>query len=132
MRKKTSLSAMLVVMLVVCVVIGTSNWSKKPFEDLAREDIRSVSVLLSPSGAQIVLDEGQIDDLVDLLREVVIYQRDASAYVGQSVSFSITRTDGTQLSITQCSPVLGIDGVFYRAEYAPCEALNWFANHLEA
>ncbi len=38
--------------------------------------------------------------------------------------------DGTETEITACNPFLVIDGAGYRTKYAPCEALNSYANRL--
>ena len=70
--------------------------------------------------------------MVDLLKEVVIYNKDNSytEYDGQGVTFTLVMADGTQTSIMAYAPFLVIDGVGYKTKYEPCEALNQYANML--
>ena len=68
----------------------------------------------------------ELDRLVALLRDVVIYEEDDlyTEYEGQAVTVQLTMSDGTQTSITAYNPFLIIDGIGYRTEYEPCETLN--------
>ncbi len=70
--------------------------------------------------------------LVDLLKDVVVYNKDNSYtdYSGQGVTFTLVMIDGTQTSIMEYNPFLVIDGVGYKTKYEPCEALNHYANRL--
>ena len=74
----------------------------------------------------------ETDRLIALLQDVVIYEEDNSytEYAGQAVTIQLTMSDGTQTSITEYNPFLIIDGIGYRTEYEPCEALNRYANEL--
>ena len=51
-------------------------------------------------------------------------------YAGQAVQFTVTFVDGTETEVTDYNPFLIIDGTGWRTAYAPCEALNRFANEL--
>ena len=53
-----------------------------------------------------------------------------SEYAGQTVLFTVTMADGTAANVTAYNPFLIIDGTGWRTAYAPCEALNRFANEL--
>ena len=111
--------------LVGCSITGT-----KPFQNLTTEEISSVTVQLQPPDKTLqVEDPGQ---LVALLQDLVIYEEDSSytEYAGQAVTVQLTMSDGTQTNITGYNPFLIIDGVGYRTEYEPCEALNRYANEL--
>ena len=46
------------------------------------------------------------------------------------VLFTVTMADGTAANVTAYNPFLIIDGTGWRTAYAPCEALNRFANEL--
>ena len=68
----------------------------------------------------------------DLLADVRITRPDQSysEYAGQTVLFTVTMADGTAANVTAYNPFLIIDGTGWRTAYAPCEALNRFANEL--
>lgn len=85
---------------------------------------------MSPPDKTIQITE--IKELVEYLKDVVIYNEDNSytEYVGQGVTFTLTMTDGTQTEITAYNPFLVIDGAGYKTDYEPCEALNNYANKL--
>ena len=87
-------------------------------------------VRLTPPGETIQITE--MTELVNLLKDVVIYNEDNSytEYCGQGVIFTLTMANGTQTSIMAYNPFLVIDGVGYKTKYEPCEALNQYANML--
>ncbi|SCJ77575.1 Uncharacterised protein [uncultured Blautia sp.] len=78
------------------------------------------------------LDAGEIETLADLLADVRITRPDQSysEYAGQTVLFTVTMADGTAANVTAYNPFLIIDDTGWRTAYAPCEALNRFANEL--
>ena len=131
MRKRTTiimetgiLSA--VVIMIVLAVAG----GRKPYEALEEDQIISAAVQLSPPDKTIQITE--MKELVDLLKDVTVYNEDNSytEYSGQGVTFTLVMTDGTQTSIMAYNPFLVIDGVGYKTKYKPCEALNHYANML--
>ena len=111
-------------------LMGCSSAGTKPYQDLTAEEILSATVQLQPPDKTLQVEE--LDRLVELLRDVVIYEEDDSytEYGGQAVTVQLTMRDGTQTRITEYSPFLIIDGTGYRTEYEPCEALNRYANEL--
>lgn len=131
MRKRTIIISLIcilsaaAIMLLFAVVGG-----RKPYQDLEAAQILSAAVQLSPPDKTIQITE--IKELVDLLKDVVIYNEDNSytEYNGQGVIFTLVMTDGTQTSIMAYNPFLVIDGVGYKTKYEPCEALNHYANRL--
>lgn len=102
----------------------------QPFQNLRGEDIASASVELLPPGETVEVKD--LEELASILREAVVYQKDNSysQYAGQAVTFTLTMTDGTERSVMAYNPFLVIDGVGYRTEYEPCQALNAYANRL--
>lgn len=114
-----------VIMILFAVVSG-----RKPYKDLEAVQIVSATVQLSPPDKTIQITETK--ELVDLLKDVVIYNEDNSytEYDGQGVTFTLVMADGTQTSIMAYNPFLVIDGVGYKTKYEPCEALNHYANML--
>lgn len=109
---------------------GCSSAGTKPYQDLTAADISSATVLLQPPDQTLQVEE--TDRLIALLQDVVIYEEDNSytEYAGQAVTIQLTMSDGTQTSITEYNPFVIIDGIGYRTEYEPCEALNRYANEL--
>lgn len=107
-----------------------SSTGEKPFQDLTPAEITSATILLQPPDMTIQVEEP--DKLIDLLQDVVTYEEDSSytEYVGQAVTIQLTMSDGTQTNITAYNPFLIINGIGYRTEYEPCEALNRYANKL--
>ncbi len=108
----------------------SSAAGEKPYTDLAAAEVSSAAVHLTPPDKTIQIDD--IRELTDLLKDVVIYGEDHSytEYAGQGVTFTLAMADGSRTSITAYNPFLVIDGVGYRTEYGPCEALNAYANRL--
>lgn len=104
--------------------------TKNPFKDLNAADIASATVTLNPPGQTIHIQDTEM--LASLLRDVVIGKKDDTwgQSNGQSVRFTLTMTDGTQLEVIAYNPFIAIDGVGYQCEYRPCEALSNYANAL--
>lgn len=127
MKKMTAWALALACLLGL---VGCSGAGAKPYEDLTAADILSAAVLLQPPDKALQVEE--TDRLIALLQDVVIYEEDNSytEYAGQAVTIQLTMSDGTRTDITAYNPFLIIDGIGYRTEYAPCEALNSYANEL--
>ena len=131
MRKRTIIISLVCVLsAVIVIMIFASVRGRKPYKDLDAVQIVSATVRLSPPDKTVQITE--IKELVDLLKEVVIYNEDNSytESCGQGVIFTLVMTDGTQTSIMAYNPFLVIDGVGYKTKYEPCEALNHYANIL--
>ena len=131
MKKRTLIISLTCMLLVVAVVIGFATFGgKKPYKDLDSTQIASATVHLAPPDTTIQIVE--IKELVTYLKDVVIYNEDNSytEYNGRCVTFTLTMTDGTKISIMAYNPFLVIDGVGYKTKYEPCEALNNYANRL--
>ena len=121
---------LLTVLAAVAIIIFVFASGRKPYKDLEAAQIVSAAVQLSPPDKTIQITETK--ELVDLLKDVVVYYKDNSYtdYGGQGVTFTLVMTDGTQTSIMEYNPFLVIDGVGYKTKYEPCEALNHYANRL--
>lgn len=131
MRKRTIIISLVCVLsAVIVIMIFAAVRGRKPYKDLDAVQIVSATVRLSPPDKTVQITE--IKELVDLLKEVVIYNEDNSytESCGQGVIFTLVMTDGTQTSIMAYNPFLVIDGVGYKTKYEPCEALNHYANML--
>ena len=131
MRKRTIIISLIcILLLALTMIIFVFVSGRKPYKDLETAQIVSATVQLSPPGKTIQITETK--ELVDLLKDVVVYNKDNSytGYSGQGVTFTLVMADGTQTSIMAYNPFLVIDGVGYRTKYEPCEALNRYANRL--
>lgn len=128
MRKPTAIALVLALLfgLAGCATVTGS----KPYEKLDAAKVSSVSVRLTPPDVELQVED--LDALAELLRDVVIYEKDDSytEYSGQGVTFTLTMADGSRTTIMAYNPFLVIDGVGYRTKYEPCEALNSYANKL--
>lgn len=134
MKKRRLWFIPIVVVLICIIFIGKSFVGTRPFKDLEVEDIKEVTVWLLPPDIKLAFTEEEVNELVQILNSVVIYKEDNSYkdYDGQAVIFTITKTDGTQISINAYNPFIIIDGTGYKTKYKPCEELNNLANNLNA
>lgn len=136
MKKRTLIITLTGIALLTGITIflaaggGKRLHPGKPFENLNASDIASATVQLTPPDKTIQIVE--TEELAALLRDVTIYEKDNSYrdYCGQAATFSLTLKDGSCTKIMEYNPFLVIDGVGYRTEYEPCEALNQYANEL--
>lgn len=103
---------------------------ERPFRDLDAAQIASAQVQLLPPDRTVEIADTA--ELAALLQAAVVYEQDDSytEYAGQAVIITLTMADGAQREIMAYNPFLVIDGVGYRTKYAPCEALNGYANGL--
>ena len=129
-RERWILLGMLV--LIGAGVLFGMNLGTRPFASLDAAQVVSASVRLSPPDVTVELDRAQIEKMVELLRQVRIYNPDQSysEYVGQGVIFRLELADGTVRTAMAYNPFLVLDQVGYRTAYEPCQALNAFANRL--
>lgn len=105
---------------------------KRPFAGWSNEEIAQVELTLTPPDQSFELTGAEVGELLPLLQQVVLYQRDDSYtdYAGQAVVFDVILRDGSTIQIWEYNPFVIIDGEGYRAKYEPCEALNAFANQM--
>lgn len=130
MKKRWLIISIVCVLILGIAVIVFAAGGKKPYKALDASQIVSATVRLTPPDKTIQIVE--IKELVEYLKDVVIYDEDNSytEYSGQGVTFTLTMTDGTQTKIMAYNPFLVIDGVGYKTKYEPCEALSNYANKL--
>ena len=128
MRRKGILAAAVIIVALTVVVMISRG--KMPYQDLKASEVVSAAVRLSPPDETVPIADPE--ELVALLKEVVIYREDDSytEYSGQAVTFTLIMADGSQEEITAYSPFLIVNGTGYRAKYGPCEQLSRYANQL--
>lgn len=117
--------------LLVLVLMATFRGTR-PFQDLTASEISSVSVQLLPPDVALELNNTDIEKLVSVLHNVIIYNKDNSYgdYNGQAVIYTITKTDGNQTVVQAYNPFLIIDGTGYKTKYEPCEKLSQLGNEI--
>lgn len=127
MKKVISL---VLVLIFIFSFSGCSEQSEKPYKDLVASDVASATVTLSPPNKTVQIDD--IEKLVSLLRDVVIYEEDNSygEYYGQGVLFTLTMTDGSTQEARPFGDFFVINGTGYKTKYKPSENLNNYANEL--
>lgn len=132
MNKKKVISISLIIVLICIILIGKGLTGTHPFKNLTVEEITSATVGIYPPDTEAELNSQEIEALVEILHEVVIYDQDDSyaEYNGQAVVFEITKTDGTIININAFNPFIIIDGVGYKTKYDPCEQLNRLGNNI--
>jgi hypothetical protein len=102
-----------------------------PFENLTMTDISSVTVEVGFSDLRYYdLSENEIGILTAILRMVEIFEQDNSysEYLGQAVTYTLNKVDGTQETIMAYNPFIVINGIGYKTKYEPCEELNALGN----
>ncbi len=131
MSKKYKIIIVSIVLITIAgIIFFIRAQGRKPFNDLALDEIKSVSVELLPPNIKFELNDGEIKRFVEIIKGVVIYNRDDSysEYYGQAAIYTITKKDGTSVKINAYNPFLIIDNKGYKTKYEPCEKLNSFAN----
>ena len=131
MKKKLLILCIVVVAFILIFFIKNSIGTK-PFKNLTTDEIKEVTVELLPPDVTISLNEENIFALIDILNDVVIYNKDNTygMYNGQAVIYTIVKTDGTQITVNAYNPFLIIDGVGYKTKYEPCEELSVLGNDI--
>lgn len=105
---------------------------EKPFASLTAEKLEKVCIRLEPPGKSLELTKEEREELIPLLQKLKTGRRDDSYhdYCGQAVTFTLTETDGGEISVMTYYPFLVIDGAGYRTEYDSCHALDRFGSEL--
>lgn len=132
MKRKILITAAIVLAVALIATIGVWVIGRKPFNDLNADDIQSISIHLWPPNETMELNDEEIDELVSLLQQVEIHNPTwiHLASGGQSNIMTITFRDGSVKEVNEFGSILIIDGMGYRAEYEPNEAINQFSNKL--
>ena len=125
--------------LLAALALALGRWvwyawgrGSRPFARLEGADIAFAQVTLSPPDVTVELTGAEREELAALLRAAVVRGRDDSwtEYAGQGVIYALELEDGRSCTVTAYNPFLILDGVGYRTEYEPCQALERFGNRL--
>ena len=119
--------------LIFFVIIFGNGFGERPFENLKSVDIVDVSLLVTPPGKRIeIQDKFQIQVLVDSLNAVVMYKEDDTGREsnGQLVQFTLTMKDGSTVEVTPYGRFMFINDKCYKTEAEPCLELYTLGNRL--
>lgn len=130
--KKLTIAAVLI-LVIASAVLGWFLYSAKPFETINADDIEEIMVYAFPQGKEIVLSEAEVECIVPLLQNLKIskpgYKIFSMGMGGQTIKFTVQKTDGSTIEISNFGNVLiTIDSKSYQADYESAEAINAFAN----
>ena len=121
-------------MIIAASVLSFGDiFGSRPFRQLESSNVRSAGVSAFPPDITAeIKGEEEIKKLVNILKTIVIYQKDDSGrdYDGQLVQFALSMDDGSMLEVGAYGSFLFINGVCYRTKYEPCEELNALGNIL--
>ena len=126
-------------LIIVIIAIAAIFWrnnsilsiSQNPFNDLNAADILSISVFAVPPNEIVLVDDmEQIEEIVCILKTVIVYQKsnEWKDSNGQMVTFTINKATGEVVEVSAYNPHLIINGQGYKTKYQPCENLNRIAN----
>lgn len=105
----------------------------KILESIDTDIVKEVTVTLMPPNTTVKLKKDEIKELIKILKEIVLNERDDSytELTGQLVDIIVIRIDGTEINIKELTPFIIINDMGYKAEYDSCEELNVFVNSLK-
>lgn len=132
MKKKIAIAIFLLI-LVIMIVLEMNWFGRKPFENLSTSEVVSAEIFIIPPDSTIkLIDSEDINELVDILNELVIYREDESGreYSGQLVQVTVTLKNGKTFDVGAYNPFLFVNKKCYRTKYEPCERLNAFGNRI--
>jgi len=133
MKKRNSIIVAIFSIMCIAIVVAFLNGiGQKPFENLKKEEIKEVTLELYPPNTKTTLKENEIEKLVEILQNVVIYNEDNTygQNNGQIVIYKIIKMDDTVIEIQAYNPFLVIDGIGYKTKYEPCEELSNLGNKI--
>ena len=133
MKKAILLTIIILILVVGGFFLFRTLSEVKPFSDLSAGEISEVTFSVNYYGTIRALDEHEIDELVSILRKVATYSQDnshANYNGGQNLTFNITKTDGSEVSIMGHASTIVIDGAGYRTKSKSLEELRRFGNSL--
>ena len=73
MKRKILILAAIILAVVLIITIGFSVIGRRPFKNLKAEEIQSISIHLWPPNETRELSHDEIEELVGLLQQVMIY-----------------------------------------------------------
>jgi len=131
-KMKIIVSVVIGIILLVSAFTIYNYAGKKPFAKISREDIAEIHLLFG-AYEPYELTEEEIGEIMKLLRDIIIYQRDDSYTEysgGSSYEFCVKKINGKEIYLKDANPFFIINGRGYRTEYKPCDRFGNFAQKI--
>lgn len=98
----------------------------KPLADLTADSISSIEInAYPPDDIKVINNREEIQRITSVMQEIVTYEQvESNDYMGQMVVYTLIMTDGTTQDIAVITPLVRIEGQYYKTKYAPAEELN--------
>lgn len=130
-RKRTIVAALFLV--ITSAVLGWLLYSTRPFETINANDIEEIVVYVINPEKEIVLSEAEVESVVPLLQNLKISKPGYEVFMfgmgGQIVKFTVQKTDGSTIEISNFGNVLiTIGSTSYQADYESAKAISDFAH----
>ncbi len=131
MIRKKRMIVTIAILLMIVVIFMVKPWTSKPYEDIAVEDIVSVTVRLNNGKSAVELEENQRMDLLDLLQQLPLYHRMIPVPSSGGVAgYSIIMVDETEIDIVPAGEWIAINGIRYKTSYDLSEQIDQFAHNI--
>jgi len=136
MKKLLVIIIIVVIILVCSVFVFRALTEAKPFNSLSASDISEVTISVNYRGTVLTLNENEINELVGILRKVVVYNQvhpdRFAAAGGQNLTFNVIKTDGNTISIRGFdTSIIVIDDMGYETKERPLGELHRLGSNLE-
>lgn len=124
--KKSRIYILISIMLILGIIIVFYNLNKKPLRNLNALDVISIEALAQPPNEIKHIDKREdIETIVSRLREIVVYDKvKQNDTCGQIITYTLTMKDGSKREFMISNPIVNLDGIFYKTQYAPAESLS--------
>jgi len=135
LKKIVVIFIIIVAVLAGGVFLFMKLTEERPFRDLSASDILEVTLYANYYGTVLTLSDNQVNELAQILRKVVVYDRVHSERLvtaGGGMTFHLTKTIGGIITVSGFgSDIIIINGVGYRAKEKPLGGLNRMTASLE-
>ncbi|MGI6029455.1 MAG: hypothetical protein ACOX81_08595 [Candidatus Heteroscillospira sp.] len=133
MKKRKNFIPILIAAFLIVFILGYLLYSDRPFETITADEIKEIQVYAVPPDKEAALSSAEIESAVPILQNLKISRPGYKIFMagtgGQSITFTILKSDGSKIELSNFGNVLiEIDGRSYHADYESAEALNEYAN----
>lgn len=117
------------IVIIGCIIVSLFLLQPKgdiPLADLTADSINSIEInAYPPDDIKVINDREEIERIVSVMQEIVTYKQvKSNDFTGQMVVYTLMMTDGTTQDIAVITPLVRIEGQYYKTKYAPAEELN--------
>ena len=118
MKKKIIIVCSVIIVIFCVMVFYISFIGTKPFKELEVNEIERIVMHCAPDNQEVELSKEEQQKVVDLLQDVVIYNRtfQHKFYGGTLYYYTIVKRDGTKVEVTFSDQFIIIDRKAYRTK----------------